>query len=201
MLLRIARWLFQLPGKILAPIFRNRLTISIFFLLMAAGIFVLKHLAHDQQQEVTLTLSAPQNYMIQRETPQRESREHCVGPLPDNQGQPWPASAGYLHQPEWKAGRKLQTFTLDNQHNAFAVLVKLEDNARQILAEVFIPAASSFNIKLGTRGDYVMKVKDIKNGCSFRSTFSVADNHDGRLPLTLSAEGPLQYHPIANSEF
>ncbi|TQI79142.1 hypothetical protein FHU10_0790 [Serratia fonticola] len=201
MLFRIARWLFELPARVFTPIFRNRLRLSLFFLLLAASIFVLKHYLHEQPQEETFTLNASQNFVIQREAPRREAREHCIGPLPDNHGQPWPTSAGYLHQPEWKTGSKLQSVTLDNQHNPFAVVVKLEDVSRQVQADVFIPATSSFNIKLGSGGNYVMKVKEIKNGCSFRSVFSVADNHDGKLPITLSAEGPLQYHPIANNQF
>ncbi|WP_431223532.1 hypothetical protein ACQ86O_26455 [Serratia sp. L9] len=198
MLFRVARWLFQLPGKVFAPIFRSRLTLVIFFAVVAAGIFAIKQ---QRQPEEIFTLAAPQNYVIQREAPLREAREHCVGPLPDNQGQPWPASAGFLHQPDWKTGSKLQAFTLDNQHNKFAVLVKLESAARQTLAEVFLPAASSFNIKLQPDTSYVMKVKDINSGCSFRTVFSVADNHDGRLPLTLTAEGSERYHPITNSKF
>ncbi|VTR35025.1 Uncharacterised protein [Serratia fonticola] len=53
----------------------------------------------------------------------------------------------------------MQTLALDNQHNEFAVLVKLENTSKQLLAEVFLPAASSFNIKLEPNGRYVMKVK------------------------------------------
>lgn len=201
MLLRVASWLFQLPGRLFAPVFRSRLTMLIFFMLVAAGVLLVKHQLSEGLQEESFTLAAPQNYVIQREAPLREAREHCAGPLPDNQGSPWPASAGYLHEPDWHAGSQLQTLTLDNRHNQFAVLVKLENATKQLLAEVFLPAASSFNIKLEPNGNYVMKVKDIHSGCSFRTTFSVAERPDGRLPLALSGEGAEQYHPIGDRLF
>lgn len=201
MLLRVASWLFQLPGRLLAPIFRNRLTLLIFFMLLAAGVLLAKRHWSEGVQEESFTLAAPQNYVIQREAPLREARQHCVGPLSDNQGSPWPTSAGYLHEPDWQAGRKLQTLALDNQHNEFAVLVKLENTSKQLLAEVFLPAASSFNIKLEPNGRYVMKVKNIHSGCSFRTALSVTDRPDGRLPLTFSEEGPEQYHPISDRDF
>lgn len=201
MLLRVASWLFQLPGRLLAPILRNRLTMLIFFLLLAAGVFLAKRHLSEGAQEESFTLAAPQNYVIQREAPLREARQHCVGSLPDNQGSPWPSSAGYLHEPNWPASSKLQTLTLDNQHNGFAVLVKLENATKQPLAEVFLPAASRFNIKLEPNGHYVMKVKNIHSGCSFRTGFSVADRPDGKLPLTFSEAGPDQYHPISDREF
>lgn len=201
MLLRVASWLFQLPGRLLAPIFRNRLSLLIFFMLVAAGIFLAKHHLREGAQEESFTLATPQNYVIQREAPLREARQHCVGPLPDNQGSPWPTSPGYLHEPDWHTGSQLRTLALDNQRNEFAVLVKLENATKQLLAEVFLPAASSFNIKLESNGHYVMKVKDIHSGCSFRTALSVADRPDSTLPLTFAEEGPDQYHPISDREF
>jgi len=203
MLLRIANWLFQLPGRLLAPIFRNRLTILIFFMLIAAGIFAAKRHLYAQQHEERAALVAPKHYLIQREIPLREAREHCGGPLHDNQGQPWPAAAGYLHQPEWQTGSSLREFTLDNRHNAFAVLVKLENAlAPRQPAEVFIPAAGSFTVKMDAAGEYVMKVKNLTSGCSFRSaTLSVADHQGGPLPLRLSGEGSEPYHPINDNEY
>lgn len=201
MLLRVASWLFQLPGRLLAPLFRSRLSLLIFFMLVAAGVFLAKRHLSEGAQEESLTLTTSQNYVIQREAPLREARQHCVGPLPDNQGSPWPASAGYLHEPDWHTGSQLQTLALDNKRNEFAVLVKLENANKQLLAEVFLPANSSFNIKLESNGHYVMKVKNIHSGCSFRTAFSVADRPDGTLPLTFSEEGPDQYHPIGNREF
>ncbi|MGL5385749.1 MAG: hypothetical protein ACRDCA_07805 [Serratia sp. (in: enterobacteria)] len=201
MLLRVASWLFQLPGRLLAPLFRSRLSLLIFFMLVAAGVFLVKHHLSEGTQEESFPLATPQHYVIQRETPLREARQHCVGPLPDNQGSPWPTSAGYLHEPDWHAGSQLQTLMLDNQRNQFAVLVKLENTTKQLLAEVFLPAASSFNLKLESNGRYVMKVKDIHSGCSFRTALSVADRPDGTLPLTFAEEGPDQYHPIGDREF
>ncbi|EPC4487364.1 hypothetical protein ACRZXV_001550 [Serratia liquefaciens] len=205
MLSKIAKWLFQLPGRLFGGIFRSRLTIFIFFMLIAAGVFSAKrYLRADQNDdEFVATATTDYNRAIQREMPMREAREQCGGPLHDNAGQPWPLSAGYLHQPEGKAANPLQQLTLDNQNNNFAVLVKLETpGAPQRLAEVFIPAASSFNIKTNPAGEYVMKIKNIKTGCNFRSKpFTLSRHQDWRLSLKLQTDGSVQYQPISDREF
>ncbi|CAI1140885.1 hypothetical protein [Serratia liquefaciens] len=205
MLSKIAKWLFQLPGRLFGGIFRSRLTIFIFFMLIAAGVFSAKrYLRADQNDdEFVATATTDYNRAIQREMPMREAREQCGGPLHDNAGQPWPLSAGYLHQPEGKAANPQQQLTLDNQNNNFAVLVKLETpGAPQRLAEVFIPAAGSFNIKTNPAGEYVMKIKNIKTGCNFRSKpFTLSRHQDWRLSLKLQTDGSVQYQPISDSEF
>ncbi|QNQ55261.1 hypothetical protein [Serratia liquefaciens] len=205
MLSKIAKWLFQLPGRLFGGIFRSRLTIFIFFMLIAAGVFSAKrYLRADQNDdEFVTTATTDYNRAIQREMPMREAREQCGGPLHDNAGQPWPLSAGYLHQPEGKAANPLQQLTLDNQNNNFAVLVKLETpGAPQRLAEVFIPAAGSFNIKTNPAGEYVMKIKNIKTGCNFRSKpFTLSRHQDWRLSLKLQTDGSVQYQPISDREF
>ncbi|HEJ7886770.1 TPA: hypothetical protein SMI12_003774 [Serratia liquefaciens] len=205
MLSKIAKWLFQLPGSLFGGIFRSRLTIFIFFMLIAAGVFSAKrYLRADQNDdEFVATATTDYNRAIQREMPMREAREQCGGPLHDNAGQPWPLSAGYLHQPEGKTANPLQQLTLDNQNNNFAVLVKLETpGAPQRLAEVFIPAAGSFNIKTNPAGEYVMKIKNIKTGCNFRSKpFTLSRHQDWRLSLKLQTDGSVQYQPINDREF
>lgn len=205
MLSKIAKWLFQLPGRLFGGIFRSRLTIFIFFMLIAAGVFSAKrYLRADQNDDAFVaTATTDYNRAIQREMPMREAREQCGGPLHDNAGQPWPLSAGYLHQPEDKAANPLQQLTLDNQNNNFAVLVKLETpGAPQRLAEVFIPAAGSFNIKTNPAGEYVMKIKNIKTGCNFRSKpFTLSRHQDWRLSLKLQTDGSVQYQPISDREF
>lgn len=205
MLSKIVKWLFQLPGRLFGGIFRSRLTIFIFFMLIAAGVFSAKrYLRADQNDdEFVATATTDYNRAIQREMPMREAREQCGGPLHDNAGQPWPLSAGYLHQPEGKVANPLQQLTLDNQNNNFAVLVKLETpGAPQRLAEVFIPAAGSFNIKTNPAGEYVMKIKNIKTGCNFRSKpFTLSRHQDWRLSLKLQTDGSVQYQPISDREF
>ncbi|MBB1581073.1 hypothetical protein [Serratia sp. OS31] len=205
MLSKIAKWLFQLPGRLFGGIFRSRLTIFIFFMLIAAGVFSAKRYlrAHQSDDEFVTTATTDYNRAIQREMPMREAREQCGGPLHDNAGHPWPLSAGYLHQPEGKAAAPQQQLTLDNQNNNFAVLVKLETpGAPQRLAEVFIPAAGSFNIKTNPAGEYVMKIKNIKTGCNFRSKpFTLSRHQDWRLSLKLQTDGSVQYQPISDREF
>ncbi|CAI1000392.1 hypothetical protein [Serratia grimesii] len=205
MLSKIAKWLFQLPGRLFGGIFRNRLTIFIFFMLIAAGVFSAKRYlrAHQNDDEFISITATDYNRAIQRELPLREAREQCGGPLHDNAGQPWPPSAGYLHQPERKTTGRLQELTLDNQNNDFAVLVKLETPGEpQQLAEVFIPAAGSFNIKTNPAGEYVMKIRNIKSGCNFRSRpFTLSSHQDWRLPLNTQTGGSVKLQPISDREF
>ncbi|WP_440492598.1 hypothetical protein, partial [Serratia ureilytica] len=148
---------------------------------------------------------APTDYnrAIKREMPQREAREQCGGPLHDNAGQPWPASAGYLHQPTGLPATGLHRLTLDNQGNDFAVLVKMETPAApQQLAEVFIPAAGSFEVKMNADAEHVMKIKNIKTGCMFRSRpFNLDKRSDWRIPLSLQKDGSLQLQSIGDRQF
>ncbi len=189
MLLTIARWLFQLPGKLFGLIFKNRLRIFLFFMLVAIAVLGAKRYlrAHQYDDEFSLAAPADYNRAIKREMPLREAREQCGGPLHDNAGQPWPASAGYLHQPTRLPATGLHRLTLDNQDNDFAVLVKLETPAApQQLAEVFIPPAGSFEVKINADAEHVMKIKNIKTGCMFRSRpFNLDKQRDWRMPLTL----------------
>jgi hypothetical protein len=205
MLSTIARWLFQLPGRLFGLIFKSRLTIFVFFMLVALGVLSAKRYlrAHQHDDESVTASPADYNRAIKREMPLREAREPCGGPLHDNAGQPWPPSAGYLHQPERRAGGNAHRLTLDNRGNAFAVLVKLETaGAPQQLAEVFIPAAGSFDVKVDLAKEYVMKIKNIKSGCSFRSRpFILGQNSGWRMPLTLQTGSGEQFHAISDGEF
>lgn len=205
MLLTIARWLFQLPGKLFGLIFKNRLTIFLFFMLVAVGVLGGKRYLRAHQYGDEFTLAAPTDYnrAIKREMPLREARERCGGPLHDNAGQAWPASAGYLHQPTRLPATGLHRLTLDNRGNDFAVLVKLETpTAPQQLAEVFIPAAGSFEIKVSVDTERVLKIKNIKTGCMFRSRpFNLDKQNDWHIPLTLRQDGGLQLQPIGDRQF
>ncbi|HIE1456455.1 hypothetical protein UDZ25_13915 [Serratia marcescens] len=205
MLLTIARWLFQLPGKLFGLIFKNRLRIFLFFMLVAIAVLGAKRYLRAHQYDDEFSLAAPTDYnrAIKREMPLREAREQCGGPLHDNAGQPWPASAGYLHQPTRLPATGLHRLTLDNQGNDFAVLVKLETpTAPQQLAEVFIPPAGSFEVKINADAEHVMKIKNIKTGCIFRSRpFNLDKQSDWRMPLTLQKDGSLQLQSIGDRQF
>lgn len=205
MLLTIARWLFQLPGKLFGLIFKNRLRVFLFFMLVALGMLGVKRylLTHQYDDEFSLAVPTDYNRAIKREMPQREAREQCGGPLHDNAGQPWPASAGYLHQPTGLPATGLHRLTLDNQGNDFAVLVKMETPAApQQLAEVFIPAAGSFEVKMNADAEHVMKIKNIKTGCMFRSRpFNLDKRSDWRIPLSLQKDGSLQLQSIGDRQF
>jgi hypothetical protein len=205
MLLKIAKWLFQLPGRLFGSIFRNRLTIFIFFMLIAAGVFSAKRYlrVHQHDDEFVTTTPIDYNRANLREMPLREAREQCGGPLHDNAGQAWPASAGYLHQPERRANAGLHRLTLDNQGNDFAVLVRLETPAApQQLAEVFIPAAGNFDVKIDSTAEHVMKIKNIKSGCNFRSkAFTLGKDSDWRMPLKMGSNSGIEFQSISDREF
>ncbi|HFZ4877189.1 MULTISPECIES: hypothetical protein [Serratia] len=174
-------------------------------MLVAVGVLGAKRYLHAHQYDDEFSLAAPADYnrAIKREMPLREAREQCGGPLHDNAGQPWPASAGYLHQPTRLPASGLHRLTLDNQGNDFAVLVKLETPAApQQLAEVFIPPAGSFEVKINADAEHVMKIKNIKTGCMFRSRpFNLDKQRDWRMPLTPQKDGSLQLQPIGDRQF
>ncbi|GAA3578918.1 hypothetical protein GCM10023078_03550 [Gibbsiella greigii] len=203
MLVEIVKWLFQLPGRLAGGIFKNRLTIFIFFMLLAAVLFGIKHYLRAPQPSDELAAAPLRHYAITRELPHREAREHCDGPLQDNNGQPWPSAPGYLHHPMRQAGANAQSLTLDNQHNNFPVVVKLEpQNAPQQSAEVFIPASGRFNIKITPAQEYVVKIKDINSGCFFQSPPVTLDKTpQQRLSLQLAAAEGIPFHPIGNGGF
>lgn len=206
MLSKIAKWLFQLPGKLLGSIFSNRLTIFIFFMLIAIGIFSTKRYLHAHQyydDEFVTAIPTNYNRAIQREMPLREAREQCGGPLHDNAGQAWPLSAGYLHQPKHLAGAGLHRLMLDNQGNDFAVLVRLETPAApQQLAEVFIPAAGNFDVKIDSATEHVIKIKNIKSGCNFRSrAITLSKGGNWRIPLEVHSNSGIAFQSISDREF
>lgn len=205
MLSTIARWLFHLPSKLFGLAFKNRLRVFIFFMLVAMGIFSAKRylLAHQHDDELVIATPADYNRIIKRKMPLREAREQCGGPLHDNAGQPWPTSAGYLHKPKRRASGNLHRLTLDNQHNPFAVLVKLETPAEpQQLAEVFIPAAGNFDVRVSLAEEYVLKIKEINSGCIFLSRpFTLDRNSDQPMSLKLQTGSSMPFQSISDREF
>lgn len=205
MLSTIARWLFQLPSKLFRLAFKNRLRVFIFFMLVAMGIFSAKRylLAHQHDDELVTATPADYNRIIKRKMPLREAREQCGGPLHDNAGQPWPTSAGYLHKPKRRASGNLRRLTLDNQHNLFAVLVKLETPAApQQLADVFIPTAGNFDVKVSLAEEHVLKIKEINSGCIYLSRpFTLDRNSDQPMSLKLQTGSGMPFQSISDREF
>ncbi|MDC6120423.1 hypothetical protein PJX95_20490 [Serratia rubidaea] len=203
MILRIARWLFQLPGRLFGMVFSRRLTTFIFFMLVALGAIAVKRYLRTDPQAEPLSPAAQPHYDIQRDVSPREARGQCGGPLHDNQGSPWPDSAGYLRQPDAQERGRTQRITLDNQHNAFAVRIKLSSAENpQYVADLFIPAAASFSIQTSAAERYVMKVKNIQSGCSYRSQpFALASDHNWRLPISLHSHGKVQFQAIDAGQF
>lgn len=95
MLLTIARWLFQLPGKLFGLIFKNRLRIFLFFMLVAIAVLGAKRYLRAHQYDDEFSLAAPTDYnrAIKREMPLREAREQCGGrcmTMPGSRGPPQP---------------------------------------------------------------------------------------------------------------
>ena len=94
MLLTIARWLFQLPGKLFGLIFKNRLRIFLFFMLVAVGVLGAKRYlrAHQYDDEFSLAAPADYNRAIKREMPLREARVNSAAgrcmTMPGSRGPP-----------------------------------------------------------------------------------------------------------------
>lgn len=91
MLSKIVKWLFQLPGRLFGGIFRSRLTIFIFFMLIAVGVFSTKRYlrAHQNDDEFVSITPTDYNRAIQREMPLRRlanSAEARCMTMPDNPG-------------------------------------------------------------------------------------------------------------------
>lgn len=95
MLLTIARWLFQLPGKLFGLIFKNRLRIFLFFMLVAIAVLGAKRYLRAHQYDDEFSLAAPTDYnrAIKREMPLRGHVNSAAGrctTMPGSRGPPPP---------------------------------------------------------------------------------------------------------------
>jgi curved DNA-binding protein CbpA len=128
-------------------------------------------------------------------------------------GQPWPASAGYVKGYKRLHTNGLSTVTVDNSRNDSDVFVKLVslDGAEAYPARQFyIPAFGKFTVKKVTAGSYDIRYRDLKNGGLSRSeAFNLEENKTqngtqfSNLSMTLYKveNGNMQTYGLSEAEF
>lgn len=85
-------------------------------------------------------------------------------------GKPWPTRAAYVGQITRANG--YSTITIDNtkgNSNIYIKLARPSDGKSSGIREAYIPAGSTFKMNKIEPGTYVVKYKNIKNGCNSKS--------------------------------
>lgn len=85
-------------------------------------------------------------------------------------GKPWPTRAAYVGKITRANG--YSTITIDNtkgNSNIYIKLARPSDGKSSGIREAYIPAGSTFKMNKIEPGNYVVKYKNIKNGCNSKS--------------------------------
>ncbi len=161
----------------------------------------------------TFEHSAPATKRYRSEPSARpESLTHIRSATAPN-GQPWPASAGYiggypqLHQDGYS------NVTIDNSRNESDVMVKLVslDGGEAVpVRVVYIPARRQFQVDSVRQGNYDVRYKDLESGALSRSepfrldeTITAGGVEYSTLTMTLFkvSNGNMQTYGLSESEF
>lgn len=128
-------------------------------------------------------------------------------------GQPWPATAGYIDGTPRLAGGGLSNVTVDNSRNNSDVHVKLmqlDGNLRSPVREFYIPAHSMFTATKIRPGRYDIRYRDLGNGHLSRSepialeetrTYDGTHYTDMTFTLYKIVNGNMETYSIAESDF
>lgn len=128
-------------------------------------------------------------------------------------GQPWPASAGYVNDYQQLHNDGLSSITVDNSQNdsdVFVKLVSLDGANAYPVRQFFIPGFGSFTLNKVTAGSYDIRYRDLVNGGLSRSEqFSVEEipTYNGtkfsKLTMTLYKvqHGNMQTYGLSETEF
>ena len=128
-------------------------------------------------------------------------------------GQPWPASAGYVKGYQRIHADGLSTVTVDNSRNdsdVFVKLVSLDGTQAYPVRQFYIPAFSSFTLNKITAGSYDIRYRDLSNGGLSRTeAFSLEEikKYDGvqysNITMTLYKvqNGNMQTFGLSEAEF
>lgn len=128
-------------------------------------------------------------------------------------GQPWPASAGYVNGYKRLHTNGLSTVTVDNSQNdsdVFVKLVSLDGAKAYPVRQFYIPALGKFTVKKVTAGSYDIRYRDIRNGGLSRSeAFNLEEiaTHNGtqfsnlRMTLYKVQNGNMQTYALSEAEF
>lgn len=128
-------------------------------------------------------------------------------------GQPWPASAGYVKGYKRLHTGGLSTVKVDNSKNdsdVFVKLVSLDSAQAYPVRQFYIPAFSSFTLNKVTAGSYDIRYRDLDNGGLSRSeAFDLKEiqSYDGvqysNITMTLYKvkNGNMQTYGLSEAEF
>ena len=140
-------------------------------------------------------------------------RPEYIRPSTAPNGQPWPATAGYVKEYKRLHSDGLSTVTVDNRENNSDVFVKLVslDNAEAYpVRQFYIPAFGSFTLNKVTAGSYDIRYRDLNNGGLSRSeAFNIEEiqKNNGtqfsNITITLYKVqyGNMQTYGLAEEEF
>lgn len=128
-------------------------------------------------------------------------------------GQPWPASAGYVKGYKRLHTKGLSTVTVDNSRNdsdVFVKLVSLDGTEAYPVRQFYIPAFGKFTVKKVTAGSYDIRYRDLKNGGLSRSeAFNLEEKETqngtqfSNISMTLYKveNGNMQTYGLSEAEF
>lgn len=151
---------------------------------------------------------APSNYR----TP-RSARLAFVRPTTAPNGQPWPATAGYISGYQIKAQGGLSSVTIDNTSNSsdvFLKLVRLSSAEAIPVRMCYIPAYSRFTFSSVMTGRYDVRYRDLTTGglskteeflLEERSSYSGTSYSNLTMTLYKVANGNMTTESIDESEF
>lgn len=140
-------------------------------------------------------------------------RPEYVTPSTAPNGQPWPASAGYVKGYQRLHADGLSTVTVDNSRNdsdVFVKLVSLDSAQAYPVRQFYIPAFGNFTLKKVTAGNYDIRYRDLGNGGLSRSeAFNLEETptYDGtqfsNMTMTLYKvqNGNMQTYGLSEAEF
>lgn len=163
---------------------------------------------HVRGEEISPTLS-PKRYV----TTSAPATPGFVRPVYAPNGQPWPASAGYVGGYKRLHANGFSTVTVDNSQNdsdVYAKLVSVDGPQARPVRWFYIPAFARFSLKTITAGSYDVRYRDLSSGGLFRSeVFKLRETsvHRGRqftnvtMTLYKVPNGNMQTYPISDKEF
>lgn len=140
-------------------------------------------------------------------------RPAYIRPIAAPNGQPWPASAGYVAGYQRLHVKGFSSVTVDNSRNdadVFVKLVSLDGAQAYPVRQFYIPAFGSFKLAKVTKGSYDIRYRDLNNGGLSRSeAFNLKETaiangtqfSNTTMTLYKVAHGNMQTYSLSESEF
>lgn len=146
-------------------------------------------------------------------TPPAPVKQAYVRPSTAPNGQPWPASAGYVSGYQRHHTKGLSKVTVDNSQNdsdVFVKLVSIDTDKAYPVRTFYIPGREAFTLNKVSAGSYDIRYRDLESGHLSRSEpFDLKEirKDDGiefsNLTMTLYKvrNGNMQTYSLAEEEF